>query len=85
VDTWTKRVMTGGRKVDWQVRITQLLIAGGTTGVRQGELISKVKKDAGDGEVLAFLRVLAAEKKVQKFILPGQIAVWRATSNIERL
>lgn len=69
----------------WQVKVCQLLIDGGTQGCRQSELIKKAGGSIRDGEVIAFLRMLAAEKKAQKFILPGQVAFWRATSEIEKL
>jgi hypothetical protein len=71
--------------IDWQVNVTKHLIDGGTQGRRQSELISKAGGNIRDGEVIAFLRTLAADKKANKYVLPGQIAYWRATSNIERL
>ncbi len=70
---------------DWQVTVVKMLIENGTQGCRQSTLISKTSKYAGDGEVIAYLKMLAAEKKVQKFILPGQVVQWRATTNIEKL
>jgi hypothetical protein len=70
---------------DWQVKITKFLIDGGTQGRRQSELIAKAGGNIRDGEVIAFLKILAADKKVNKYILPGQIAQWRATTNIEKL
>jgi len=70
--------------MDWQVSVTKFLIEGGTVGRRQSELVSKAK-GAGDGEVLAFLRLLAQEKKAQMYVLPGQVKQWRATAEIEKL
>jgi hypothetical protein len=70
---------------DWQVKITKHLIEGGVMGRPQSELIRKAGGNIRDGEVIAFLRLLAADKKAQKFILPGQKAYWRATTEIEKL
>jgi hypothetical protein len=71
--------------MDWQVKVTRHLIEGGVMGRPQSELIAKAGGNAHDGEVRAFLMTLAADRKVQKFILPGQKVFWRATSEIERL
>lgn len=71
--------------MDWQVKITKLLIESGVTGCRQSDLIKRAGGNIRDGEVIAFLKLLASEKKAQKYILPGQIPFWRATTNIERL
>jgi len=70
---------------DWQVKITRFMIEGGTQGRRQSDIIKKAGGNIRDGDVIAFLRTLAADKKAQKFILPGQIAQWRATREIEKL
>ncbi len=70
---------------DWQVKVTQMLIEAGTQGCRQQDLIAKAKNKAGDGDVIAFLRMLAADKKVDKYILPGEVTQWRATTNITKL
>ena len=71
--------------MDWQVKVTRHLIDGGVMGRKQSELISKAGGHIRDGDVIAFLHVLADEKKAQKFVLPGHIPWWRATSNIEKL
>jgi hypothetical protein len=71
--------------MDWQVKLVRYLIEGGTRGRRQQELIALAGGNVRDGEVIAYLRLLAAGKKAQKFVLPGQVAVWRATKEIEKL
>ena len=71
--------------MDWQVKLTKFLIEGGTVGRRQSALIAKVANAAGDGEVVAFLKLLAQDRKAQLYVLPGQIKVWRATKEIEKL
>jgi hypothetical protein len=70
---------------DWQVKVVQHLIGGGAMGRPQSELIAKAGGNVRDGDVRAFLMTLAAERKVQKYILPGQKTYWRATSEIEKL
>jgi F0F1-type ATP synthase delta subunit len=71
--------------MDWQATIVRTLIDSGTRGRRQSELIAKVGKKAGDQEVIAFLHLLAQEKKAQMYVLPGQVKQWRATKEIEKL
>jgi len=71
--------------MDWQVKLVRFLIEGGTQGRRQQDLIQQAGGTIRDMEVIAFLRLLAAGKKAQKYVLPGQIAVWRATKLIEKL
>lgn len=68
--------------MDWQARLVEFLINGGTVGRRQSELISRVSTKVDDREVLSFLNSLMSEGKVQKFILPGAVIQWRATRSI---
>jgi hypothetical protein len=68
--------------MDWQAKLTEWLINAGTVGRRQSELISRVSTKVDDREVLSFLNSLLAEGKVQKFILPGGVIQWRATTKI---
>jgi hypothetical protein len=69
---------------DWQVSITKYLIEGGTQGRRQSAIIVRANGKVDESDVIAFLMSLAAERKVQKFILPNGVIQWRATSNIEK-
>ena len=71
--------------MDWQVSITRYLIEGGLQGRKQSDLIKKAGGNIRDGEVVAFLKLLASEKKADLYVLPGQIKWWRATSGIQRL
>ena len=69
---------------DWQFSTVKFLIEGGTQGRRQSAIMARVSQKVDEGEVIAFLMSLAAERKVQKFIIPPGVITWRATTNIER-
>lgn len=71
---------------DWQGTIVRMLINGGTTGLKQGELLVRVGREVTGAQLTEFLNTLLMEHKVQKFRVPiarGQPAiVWRATTKI---
>ena len=71
--------------MDWQPAVVKYLISGGVMGRSQASLIAKAGGHIRDGEVIGFLRILAEDKKAQKYILPGQVPWWRATTNILKL
>jgi len=72
--------------MDWQEKIVQILIDAGTDGVNQSKITYYFNPNHSADEVLNELEILAAQHKVQKFVVRGQRGapktVWRATTEI---
>lgn len=71
--------------VDWQLRVVNYLIDGGTTGRKQSDVQNWVTVYVRAAELVEYLNILWMEGKVQRFQVPhaqGTGTVWRATTKI---
>lgn len=87
--SWRKnpvRIMTRMEPImDWQEELKFMLIEAGTEGINQTKLTVRFDKWKTADEIRNELEVLAAQHKVQKFIIKGRgrpKTVWRATTEI---
>lgn len=70
---------------DWQEELARMLIDGGTDGVKQSVLTKRFDHWIEADDVVAELVALAAQNRVQKFIIGGRgrpKTIWRATTLI---
>lgn len=77
----------GHDRIDWREELQRFLIAGGTTGQKQGEVQRRLAAHARSNDINTELEFLLSVDKVQKFYVPtggkGKPAiVWRATTKI---
>jgi hypothetical protein len=66
---------------DMQAVLSAYLISGGTTGFRQNQILHRFKYLPKE-DVLMALEVLWEEQKVQRFTMPNNTFVWRATEKL---
>lgn len=77
----------GHTRIDWREELQRYLIAGGTTGQKQGAVQRRLIAHARSEQINDELDALLMEGKIQKFLVPtagkGKPAiVWRATTKI---
>jgi hypothetical protein len=74
---------------DWQDQLIEYMIDGGLIGRKQSDILAKFDTVANAERINAELTFLAAEDKVQKYVVPPisrrggrSYIVWRATTKI---
>lgn len=71
----------------WQAALVEILVAAGTDGIQQREILKKLENVALRDDIVPELEFLLAEDppKVQRFTVPTKgrpATVWRATVHI---
>lgn len=71
---------------DWHEVLREFLIAAGTNGRKQKEIVARLQPYVAADEIEPYLTLLQSERKVQKFRVPPSkrggrpSTVWRATT-----
>ena len=68
---------------DWQDKLEGLLIAAGTPGMKQMDIVKKMKNTASAEVIEEYLMALASDGKVQRFTVMTRgrsSRIWRATA-----
>ena len=71
--------------IDWREWLAQRLIAAGTNGLKQRDLVYPLRDQVEAGEITEHLEVLKELGKVQKFKMKTKgrpATIWRATTLI---